>query len=353
MTTIRQSLPASRPAAPQGGTAAVPAAPAPQSPAGGASGAFTLDGLRLSGGAASGTPALGPAAPLGSTPASQRAAMKSIFANGVSRDLAGKNQQTALDSALDQLQDGQIAAIAGLLSQAGSQTEQHFILKALIAGESWDAVTGYANEMRGLPESEVVSRSTMRDDHDVIQQWQDACGPTLVQTAAGEADPRYAWELNKVGDLSAIDPEGANATLAAQQKQWLEAYGGVAVERGASGGQGIALTQMLNDTLSSVTGATYQTTEVKNAATALDAIQGKLDAGYDVPLRLAWDPQGASGHFLLAMAARGQRGNRELEIHDPWTGRTAWVSEKSIAADHFEPLFTGYAKLTHYYDPQA
>lgn len=355
MTTIRQAPLAASASRPQAPAPVGASAPASAMPTGSSAPAFTLDGLNLSGGAPA-APAgggLGAPAALGQTATSQRAAMRAVFANGVAADLAGKNQQAALDSALNQLQDGQIQAIAGLLSQASSQTEQHFILKALIAGESWEGVTQYATEMRGKSEAEIVARSTMRDDQDVIQQWQDACGPTLVQTVAGEADPRYAWELNKIGDLAKIDPAGANRALAEQQKQWLEAYGGVAVERGGSGGQGIALSQMLNDTLGGLTGATYQTAEVKDPTQALDTIQQKLDGGYDVPLRLAWDAQGASGHFVLALAARGARGARELQIHDPWSGRTAWVSEQTISQGRFEPLFTSYAKLSHFYDPQA
>jgi hypothetical protein len=257
---------------------------------------------------------------------------------------------------LGKLNAGQLTTLGNLLNQAGTQAEQVFLLKAYVAGEPWANIVTYANEMRGQSEAEVIRRSTMRDDADVIQQWQDGCGPTVMQTAAGEADPRYAWELNKGGDITKIAPYGENAALAAQQKQWLEQYGGIAVERGQSGGQGIALSQMLNDLLTPITHASYQTQEVANAASGVEAIAQKLDSGLDVPLRLSWGPAGTSGdvgHFVLAMAERGAPGARELEIHDPWTGHTAWVSEANIAANNFAPIFNNYARLSHFYAPQA
>jgi hypothetical protein len=292
---------------------------------------------------------------LGTDVASLAPAMNAIFQEGVARDLAGANQARELTGSLARLSGGQLATIANLLNTATTKAEQIFILKAYVAGEPWQNIVGYANEMRGQTESEVIRRSTMRDTADVIQQWQDGCGPTVMQTAAGEADPRYAWELNKGGDITQIAPFGENAALAGQQKQWLEQYGGVAVERGAAGGQGIALNQMLNDLLSPITHATYQTVEVPQASQAVDEITRKLQGGTDVPVRVSWGPPGGQdvGHFVLAMASRGAPGARELQIHDPWTGKTAWVHEANIAADNFSPIFNSFARLSHYYEPTA
>jgi hypothetical protein len=282
--------------------------------------------------------------------------MAQIFQAGVSRDLAGANQARELAGSLGRLSAGQLTTLANLMNQAGTQAEQVFILKAYVAGEPWQNIVNYANEMRGKPEYDVIRRSTMRDDADVIQQWQDGCGPTVMQTAAGEADPRYAWELNKGGDISKIAPYGENAALAAQQKQWLEQYGGIAVERGQSGGQGIALSQMLNDLLTPITHASYQTQEASSPGQAVEQVAQKLEGGTDVPLRISWGQAGTSGdvgHFVLAMATRGTPGARELQIHDPWTGRTAWVSEANIANNNFAPIFNNYARLSHFYAPQA
>ena len=292
---------------------------------------------------------------LGGTTNDLKQNMLAIFQEGVNQDLAGGNQLRTLQGYLGQLSAGQLNSIAGLMNQAGTKVEQIFILKAYAAGEPWANLVQYAGEMRGKSEQEIISKSTMRDDADVIQQWQDSCGPTLVQTLAGEADPRFAWELNKGGDLTRIDPNGANNAIASQQKQWLEQYGGVAVERGAPGGAGMALTQILNDMVGSLTGASYNTVEVPQPGAAVGTIAQTLQSGYDVPLRVSWDQPGSgqdSGHFVLAMSVRDGGAGREIQIHDPWTGKTAWVGENNIANNNFSPIFGSYARLSHYYAPQ-
>lgn len=288
--------------------------------------------------------------------AAARQGVLSLFQEGVARDWASPVQARTLADNVSQLSGGQLATLTGLLEGAYTKAEQIFILKAFAADEPWDNIVQYAQEMRGVPESEIVRRSTMRDDFDVIQQWQDSCGPTLLQTAAGEADPRYAWELNKMSsDLSRIDPTGANRGLAEQQKQWLEQFGGIAVERGQSGGQGIALSTMLNQILGPITNATYQTAEATNSTIDLDQVAQIVLSGYDTPIRISWNQPSAgqdSGHFVLAMAVRGTPGSREFQIHDPWTGKTDWVSERSIAQDSFAPIFNQYARMSHYYPAQ-
>lgn len=284
-----------------------------------------------------------------------RSAALSIFREGVARDLAGQNQEQALTSLLNGLTPGQLTTLGDLLSQATNKTAQIFTLKAIVAGEPWDNVVQYAQEMRGFSEQEIIERSTMRGDADVVQQWQDSCGPTLMQTMAGEADPRFAWELNKAGDLARIDPLGAAKLVADQQKQWLERYGGAAVQRGQSGGQGMALNQILDDMMGPLTGASYQTQEVSNSTLAFDQIAQNVQAGYDVPIRISWNRPGDSqdnGHFVLALAVRGAPGSREFQVHDPWTGKTDWISERSIAQDSFGPIFNQYARMSHVYTAQ-
>jgi hypothetical protein len=298
----------------------------------------------------------GGAVRFGSSGSTARQSVLNLFQEGVARDWASPVHARTLTNNVYQLSDAQLATLTGLLDGALTRAEQVFILKAFAANEPWDNIARYAQEMRGLPEGEIVRRSTMRDDFDVIQQWQDSCGPTLLQTAAGEADPRYAWELNKMsGDLSRLDPTGANRELAEQQKQWLEQYGGIAVERGQSGGQGIALSQMLNQMLGPVTGATYETLEATNANVDLDQVASLVQSGFDTPIRISWNQPNSgqdSGHFVLAMAVRGTPGAREFQIHDPWTGRTDWVSEGNIAQNSFAPIFNSYARMSHYYPAQ-
>lgn len=302
-----------------------------------------------------GQDAFAPSAQVGAMGQDVRYTALSIFREGVARDLAGANQEQALGSILNGLTPGQLTTLEGLLSQATTRAAQIFTLKAIVAGEPWENVVRYAQEMRGFSEQAIIERSTMRGDADVIQQWQDSCGPTLMQTMAGEADPRFAWELNKAGDLARIDPAGAAKLVADQQKQWLERYGGAAVPRGQNGGQGMALDQILNDMVGPLVGATYQTEEVSSPTAAIDQIARNVQAGYDVPIRISWNQPNSgqdNGHFVLAMAVRGAPGSRELQIHDPWTGKTDWISERSIAQNSFGPIFSQYARMSHIYSSQ-
>jgi hypothetical protein len=292
----------------------------------------------------------------GSAPDALRRELYGAMQEGQASDLVARPHLLRLWQQLSQLQPGQLDSFRQLLEGAQTRVEQIFILKAFAANEPWQALVQYAGEMRGMPEAEIVRRSTMRDDRELVQQWQDSCGPTVLQAAAGELDPRYAWELNKSWDLAAIDPLGANQNLASQQQQWLESYGGRAVERGAAGGAGIALTQMLNDMLTPLTGVRYATVPVGDTRQALAQVAQTLRNGFDVPLRVSWDPPGSgsdSGHFVLAMAVRSGASGEEFQIHDPWTGRTAWVPASMMLADRLPPMFDRYARLTHVYQPAA
>ena len=285
-------------------------------------------------------------------PDALRQEIAGVLAVGQGTDLVGPIQVQRLQGYLAQMQPGQLESLKSLLNAAQTRVEQVFILKAFAANEPWPNLVQYAAEMRGRPEAEIVSRSTMRDERDLVQQWQDSCGPAMLQTAAGELDPRFAWELNKTLDLAALDPLGANAALAEQQKQWLETYGGRAVQRGQSGGTGIAIGQMLNDTLAPITGARYDTVPADDKRWALDQVANIVQGGLDVPIRLSWSQPGSGqdqGHFVLVMAVRGGAGGREFQIHDTWTGKTDWVSDAAILGDRMPPMFNDYARLTHIY----
>lgn len=279
-----------------------------------------------------------------------RAAILAMFQRGVDADLAASYQLEKLRSYLSTFSSDQIANLTGFLNANELEVARVFLLKALVAGESWENLAAYSIAMRGHTEQEVIRRSTMRDDMDLVQQWQDACGPAMLQTVAGEADPRYAWELNGLGDISSIDPLGTSSSLAQQQKLWLEENGGRAVLRGQSG-RGIPMTAFLNKALGPIVGVTYVCQVSNNLDATLNLVTGFLEKGYDVPLCIGWDETGNNNHFLVMLASHGETGNRAFQIHDTWTGKTAWVDENSIRRNALSPIFTTFAKLTHYYEP--
>jgi hypothetical protein len=273
-----------------------------------------------------------------------------IMAEGVTRGLVYKSQQRLLMPAIAALAPADKVALEAALT-AASATERIFILKALAAGESWPLVSAYAADIKGMPEALLISKSTMRDDLDLAQQWQDSCGPSIVQVAGGEYDPRYAFELNRLYKLDKVDPTGLNKTLADQQKDWLEAYGGVAVPRGQDGGKAIAITTLLNDKLGPITKASYQAIDTgADFEGSLEAVATALNDGYAVPLRVLFVDSGY-GHFIVALESRGGRGMHDFLIHDSVSARTAWVSQASIRDRDFTVFFPQTASLSHYYRP--
>ncbi|MEB3327908.1 MAG: hypothetical protein VKQ33_01605 [Candidatus Sericytochromatia bacterium] len=274
-----------------------------------------------------------------------------LLASGQAQGLLAQPQVAALTGYLPTLPAGRRATLDGWLSAAGSDLERIFILKAISAGEPDEAVAAYAADMRGRAAAQVLSWSTMSDPMDLVQQWEDACGPALLMTAVGEVDPRYAWELNRQYRLTEVAPTGVNAGLAEQQRVWLEGYGGIAVPRGSGGGAGIGISRMLNELLAPITRASYSVVTVSDTAGSLAQIAGVLASGYDVPLRLAWDPSDTRAHFLLAIASDGEPGALRLQVHDTYTGQTAWVTEAEIMGNGFRPIFNVYARLTHWYLP--
>lgn len=280
-----------------------------------------------------------------------RADLLGLFQGGVTEGRAGAYQVPIFQRWLQNLSDAQVQSVLDLMDQCQDDTESFFVLKALVAGESWSNVTEYASEIRGQDPTLVARLSTMREAHDLAQQWQDACGPAIVETEAGQVDPRYAWTIKHNFAYTVADPTGQNQVLAAQQKQWLEAYGGIAVPMGQTGGKGIAIDQLINDKLGPMLHVSYQFQAIADVSTALDAMTPYFQEGYDVPIRVTFSKPGEPeyGHFMLAMGLRGTAPGRDLLVHDPYTGDTNWISEQSLAQNDFSPIFNVYVRWTHYY----
>jgi hypothetical protein len=274
-----------------------------------------------------------------------------ILADGVSRQLVYPLQQQLLGPHLDALTPAAHTALDANLQAAGSETEQIFILKALAAGEAWSRVEPYAVTIRGLSDATLIGASTMPGAMDLVQQWQDSCGPAIVETAGGEYDPLYAYQLHALYQVSAIDPFGVNKNLAGQQKKWLEAFGGIAVPRNQTGGKAIAIDDLLNQQLTAITHATYAATDVSvDMKEALDSMAFYLQAGYAVPIRVVFVAENL-GHFMVALAVRGDADQRAFLIHDSVTGKTVWVNQSDITAQNFTMFFQEQVALSHYYKP--
>lgn len=78
-----------------------------------------------------------------------------------------------------------------------------------------------------------------------------------------------------------------------------------------------------------------------------------LGVGYDVPLCFSWTESESLAsqfnHFVLPIAVRSAAGATELEIYDPWTGGTAWISVNTIRRNSLGPILNRDQRLTHFY----
>lgn len=279
-----------------------------------------------------------------------------LFRDGIRRELAGPNHFPALHRFVGSLTLGQRSSLRDLLLQAREPAERFYLLKALAAGGPWDEIAQYATEMRGLAEEEIIRRSSPRGAGALPQQWEFSCAPALVQFALAEADPWFAWQLNKDAEI-ARGQWASSGMRGRQQRSWLEQYGGVATPRGDRTGRGITLQELLNDKLGRVLGVTYSCQQVTDFDAALLKIGQHLRAGYDVPLCVSWArPETATGsenHFILVLAVRGSAAACEFEIYDPATGKTGWVSADALRRNTLSPIYNGYQRVTHFYEPSA
>ena len=266
------------------------------------------------------------------------------------QDLAGANQLTALQQFIATLDDSQQTTLRDLLLSAKSPPERFFILKALVAGEPWDRVVEYAIRVRTISAEEIVARSTARGQQLLPQRWHYSCGPAIVQVALAELNPLAAWRLN-----DEVRGNDAGSARAAEQRQWLEEYGGVATAVGDVSGRGIPIVALLNEKLGRVSGATYVCRRIGNLDDVLSDIARMLHSGYDVPLSVSWaateSPVGADNHFVLALSARGSGDDTEFQIYEPSTGKTEWLSASTLRRNSLQPILDRFVRLTHYYEP--
>jgi hypothetical protein len=79
----------------------------------------------------------------------------------------------------------------------------------------------------------------------------------------------------------------------------------------------------------------------QSAPASWDAIRAEVDAGRPVGARIGW--RGGGGHFVFLTGYRKAGALREVEVHDPWTGRSA------LPLDVFTKNYKSSGEWTHTY----
>jgi hypothetical protein len=285
--------------------------------------------------------------------------------------ILGSFQQQRFQDKFAAMNPFDMARVGLALAGAQSEHEREYIMKAVAAGNSVDDVCWFANQIRGKSDAWMQKNLRLSGNGDgdpgLSQQWSTSCGPATAQVLRGEMDPVYSLRMHQDNvDPHAIDPQpGAsfiqrilaqfgfptgNVNEADEQRSILENGGGVAVERGESGGKGMNFAQAFN-TMTQWTGVTYIDHGATTATTRSDALK-KLDAdlaqGIPGALRISDGPSNCNGH---AVAVTGVIAGppKEYVLHDPWDGKTVYVKASDLAAGNIIPSIAGWSKLTDVY----
>jgi hypothetical protein len=288
----------------------------------------------------------------------------------VQSKILGKFQAERAKKKYDALSSKDRKIFDDLLSKAQSWREELYLRKALAAGHPISAIETFASEIRGKSAEWMQQNLRLVDDSKVggkgiKQQWDDSCVPTTMQALKGEMDPIYALQVNKqnadinkdapIPTLTMQDQTPVinmnNHWMAKEQKDILEANGGIAVRRGQSGGYGMWIKDALNQYVKGL-GLEYTKLDGQNStsrAKAMKAMDEALAKGIPVPLAVT-DSAAQGGHAVLVTGVR-EGPPKEYLIHDPWEGKTVAVKASDLAAGKIIPSIAGWTKLWFVYPP--
>ncbi len=142
------------------------------------------------------------------------------------------------------------------------------------------------------------------------------------------------------------EQNGGNPT--ADEVRWMQ------TER--NGSNGMRLDPALHDIATPATNHRYDARWVNNDLGAhLGDVDTRLRDGQDVPFRVS-NAGNTGGHFMLMSDVRGEAPDRQYLVSDPYSGRTAWVSEGEMtdtSNDWLSRRFDiGWDRVSHIYPEQ-
>jgi hypothetical protein len=256
------------------------------------------------------------------------------------------------------------------LANASNDHERQYIEKALAAGHSAFEVLTFAQQIHGKSDAWMQQNLRLTGNANgapgLSQQWNDSCAPTAAEVMRGEMDPIYSLGVRQNNaDIHAVNPNpgpletaidallgkpAGNRSVANEQKQILENNGGVAVERGQSGGSGMNLLTAFNS-MSQWTGVTYvrhKVTTDTDRSSALGKLDADLAAGIPGGLRISDSDTNPGGH-AVAVTGSIDGPPKQYVIHDPWDGKTVYVKASDLAKGNIIPSIAGWTHMTDVY----
>jgi hypothetical protein len=288
--------------------------------------------------------------PTGTTPAGPRwtDADRRLIATQTARvGVIEARMAARVPGAVSALADADYTALRGLLSNAGSDTERAFILKALASGHSMTEITTFAGTIHGMTDAwliqnlnvlQITSTSDTGGGTGIIQQFGNSCGPTSVQVLRAEADPIYALSLNSAGPIGQASSAAVtnpttipNVATAGEQSAILTSHaaagtGGAPTNRASPGGGAWVEADM--NARKRATGVEYTRHDIGSDISvdqALAILTVGLGMGIDVPI-VVGAKEGDFAHYVVVVRKDGNR----YQIHDVWAGQTVWRTAKDF-----------------------
>lgn len=272
-----------------------------------------------------------------------------VFSFGKRNGWASIMQENKLNSYLAQLSAQDKTRLIQFINQAKTKSAKFFVLKSLLAGDDYTILQKFINQLNQYPENYQQEKCLMYSRRSIIQQWQQTCSVTTVQTFLGDLCPRYAWEVKQIANYDAVanDP---NHPMAQQQKELLEKYGGAVSARGSSYGREIGINQPLNEWVGRILGVQFYAQQVNEPLPAIfGKIRAMLDKGISEPLLIRFE--GGQKHFILILKYRNTASGYEYLIYDPWDGVSDYVSQQNLEAGSITPLNNSWRITIDYYYP--
>lgn len=194
---------------------------------------------------------------------------------------------------LDALSTNDAERMRALLAAAATQSEKAYLLKALAAGHSLDAIEAFAAAIHGQDEYWLDRHLNPR----AIRQFDEtACGSTTIMMARALADPIYAWSLD------------SEERIRAEEQRIHDSTNGMWPQRLGTTPWG--LTGELNRYGTQYDWRAVDDTVAGSVESALDAAVGAVDAGHSVPVLIG---DGYPRHYVLLIGHEGG----ELVFYNP------------------------------------
>ncbi len=277
--------------------------------------------------------------------------VRDIFTYGVQRGWAGQAQLNRLETALQPYTQADLLKFAGFLNQAKTPAARFFTLESWLAGDDQQTLQAFINELNAVTEKEQLEGCMMNTAHSLIQQWENSCPVTTVQTFLGDLSPRYAWQVKRSGNYSQLDPSLKNG-MAQQQKMLMEKYGGKVAPRGDYKGTYIGILNPLNEWVGLILGVRFRAEQISGSlAQVLPVIRQQLNAGINVPLLISFEGTSGASHFVLVMGYRYGANGTDYLFYDPWDGITGYVPESNLLKGSMAPLQNNWKIKVNYYYP--